>query len=114
MAGWEDNKVAAMCYIPFIGWIFGIVVLAAHRFQAVRNVRFHAFQGLYLFVLFLVVDWVFGPIARGNHVTARLSDLLQLVVIGAGIVMLVKTRQGDFIRLPFLGELAEKSVSEQK
>jgi uncharacterized membrane protein len=114
MAGWEDSKVASLCYIPFVGWVFGIITLAADRFRHARDVRFHAFQGLYLFVLFLVISWVFEPIARGNHVTARISELLNLVVIGTGVFMLVKTRQGETIRLPFLGELAEKSVLEQK
>ena len=114
MAGWEDNKVASMCYIPFVGWVFGIVTLASERFRKARDVRFHAFQGLYVFVLFLIISWVFEPIAHGNPVTARINDLLHLVVIGTGVFMLVKTRQGEMIRLPFLGELAEKSVLEQK
>jgi uncharacterized membrane protein len=114
LAGWEDNKVAAMCYIPVIGWIFAIIVLAAERFRHVRDARFHAFQGLYLFVMWLVVDWVFGPIARASSATHDISKLIQLVLIGTGIFMFIKTRQGEFVQLPVLGELAEKSVSEQK
>jgi uncharacterized membrane protein len=31
-----------------------------------------------------------------------------------GVFMLVRTRHGEMIRLPILGELAEKSVAEQK
>jgi len=114
MAGWPDSKVAAMCYIPVVGWIFAIVVLAADRFRTAREARFHAFQGLYLFVMWLVIDWVFGPLSRNNQVTHNLSDLIQLVLFGTGIFMLIKTRQGELIRLPVIGELAEKSVSEQK
>jgi uncharacterized membrane protein len=114
MAGWEDNKVAGLCYIPFVGWIFAIVVLAAERFRNAAEVRFHAFQGLYLFVVFLILKWVFDPLASHNRALEQISDLIQLVVIGGGIFMLVKTNQGSLIRLPFLGELADKSVSEQK
>ena len=112
--GWEDSKVAAMSYIPVAGWIFGIIALASDRFRHSREVRFHAFQGLYLFVLWLVMNWVFEPIARHNGTTRHLADLVQMFLIGVGIFMLVKTRQGEFIRLPVIGELAEKSVSEQK
>jgi len=114
LADWEDNRVAGLCYIPFAGWVFGIVVLAGQRFRNNRDVRFHAFQGLYIFVVWLVINWAFSPIARSSHVTSGLSDLLQIGLIGLGIFMLIKTRHGEMIRLPFLGELAEKSVAEQK
>lgn len=114
MAGWPDNKVAGLCYIPFVGWVFAIVVLAAERFRHAAEVRFHAFQGLYLFVVYLILNWVFDPLASHNHAMRQITDLIQLVVIGGGIFMLVKTNHGSLIRLPFLGELADKSVSEQK
>src|SRR5690349_21352033 len=50
-----------LCYIPWVGWIAAIIVLASLRFRRDREVRFHAFQGLYLFVAWLLVDWVLGP-----------------------------------------------------
>ena len=114
MSHWEDNKVAGFCYIPFVGWIFAIVVLAAERFRTAAEVRFHAFQGLYLFVVYLILKWVFDPLASHNRAMAQVSDLIQILVIGVGVFMLVKTNHGHLIRLPFLGELADKSVSEQK
>jgi uncharacterized membrane protein len=114
MAGWPDNKVAGLCYIPFVGWVFGIVVLASERFRNATEVRFHAFQGLYLFVVYLILQWVFDPLASHNQAMRQITDLIQFVLIGGGIFMLVKTNQGSLIRLPFLGELADKSVSEQK
>lgn len=114
MTGWPDNKVAGLCYIPFVGWVFAIVVLAAERFRNATEVRFHAFQGLYLFVVYLILKWVFDPLAAQNQAMQKITDLIQLVVIGGGVFMLIKTNQGNLIRLPFLGELADKSVSEQK
>jgi uncharacterized membrane protein len=114
LAGWSDSKVAGLCYIPFVGWVFAIVVLASERFRHATEVRFHAFQGLYLFVVYLILKWVFDPLASHNQAMAQITDFIQLVVIGGGIFMLVKTNHGNLIRLPFLGELADKSVSEQK
>lgn len=114
LADWEDNRVAGLCYIPIVGWVFAIIVLAGQRFRNNRDVRFHAFQGLYIFVVWLVMNWVFSPIARHSHVSSGFVDLIQLFLIGLGIFMLIKTRHGEMIRLPFLGELAEKSVAEQK
>ena len=114
LADTTDDHVAGLCYIPIVGWIFAMIVLAGQRFRGNRDVRFHAFQGLFLFVVVLVIDWVFKPMASHSHVTSGLSDLVQLGLILLGVFMLVRTRHGEMIRLPILGELAEKSVAEQK
>jgi uncharacterized membrane protein len=119
--GFLDNishKTAAMaCYIPFIGWIPAIVVLASPRFQAERAVRFHAFQGLYLFVVWLIVDWVLEPFLRavpGHGPMRGVAGLLHLTVFAAWIWMIIKTSQEQMYHLPIVGELAERSVAEQR
>jgi len=114
LADATDNHVAGLCYIPIVGWVFAIIVLAGQRFRGNRDVRFHAFQGLYLFVVWLVINWVFSPIASHSHMTSGFNDMVQFGLIILGVFMLIKTRNGEMIRLPFLGELAEKSVAEQK
>jgi uncharacterized membrane protein len=115
------RNASLLCYIPFVGWLIAIVVLASTRFQHDRQVRFHAFQGLYLFVLWLFMEWVFGPMVRsfgGIFFAYRLMlvvyRVLQVGVIGAWVFMIVKTSQGENYRLPLLGDLADKSVAEQK
>ncbi len=105
---------AALCYIPWLGWIASIVVLATERFRGNRTVRFHAFQGLYLFVLWLFVDWVFSPLAQYSDSTRGISSLFKLGVLGVWIYLIVKTSQKQLVRLPLLGELADRSVAEQK
>src|ERR1700719_5429871 len=55
--GISSRTASLLCYIPIVGWIAAIVVLASARFRGEHNVRFHAFQGLYLFVAWLIVDW---------------------------------------------------------
>src|SRR5512133_3419927 len=55
------KTASILCYIPWVGWIAGIVVLASDRFRHDRAVRFHAFQGLYLFVACLIADQVIRP-----------------------------------------------------
>src|SRR4051812_33859327 len=54
----SPRTASLLCYVPVVGWIACIVALAVPRFQHDRIVRFHAFQGLYLFVVWLIVDWV--------------------------------------------------------
>lgn len=110
----HPRKAALLCYVPIVGWIMSIVVLAADRFREDRTVRFHAFQGLYLFVLWLFVDWVFGPMTAYVEATRVVGKLLKAAVFGAWIFMIVKTKQGEDFHLPILGELADRSVSEQR
>lgn len=108
---------ALACYIPIIGWIPSIVVLAAARFREDRVTRFHAFQGLYLFVAWLVVDWVVSPMFnfRGNGFSMHgFGSLIKLGLIGTWVFMLIKTSQSVFVRLPLIGDLAERSVAEQR
>jgi uncharacterized membrane protein len=84
-------------------------------------VRFHAFQGLYLFVAWLIVDLVLSPFfamnffAGGGHFSNfALSGLLKLLIFGTWIFMMVKVSHDENFKLPIVGELAEKSVSEQR
>ncbi len=115
LAGVRPRDASLACYIPLIGWIPAIVVLAAQRFQNDREVRFHAFQGLYLFVVWLIVDWVVAPItAFVPSMPFPLGKALKLAVVGAWIFMLIKVANNQNFRLPILGELAERSVAEQK
>lgn len=112
--GLDGRRASIFCYVPFVGFIAAIIVLASSRFRDDRDVRFHGFQGLYLFVLWLFVDWVFGPLTGHSDSTRALGHLMKFAVIGAWIFMIVKTSQNELFRLPLIGDLAEKSVSEQK
>jgi uncharacterized membrane protein len=96
-----------------------IVVLASARFRHDTRVRFNAFQGLYLFVAWLIVDWVLSPIfhfsSYGGPPFHRIfPGLMHVVILCTWIFMIIKTAHGEVYKLPILGELAEKSVSEQR
>jgi uncharacterized membrane protein len=108
-----------LCYIPIIGWIAAIVVLASPKYQHDPDLRFHAFQGIYLFVVYLLIDWVMTPMLHiipgpGGQLTRMISGMMHLVVLGAWILMIVKTSQEQTVSLPIIGELAERSVAEQR
>jgi uncharacterized membrane protein len=115
MQGISPRTASLLCYIPILGWIVAIVVLASARFRDNTRVRFHAFQGLYLFVAWLIVDWVLSPMfgfwGPFHHV---FPALFKAAIFGAWIFMIIKTSQDETFKLPILGDLAEKSVSEQR
>ena len=103
-----------LCYIPVVGWIAAIIVLATDRFRNSRHVRFHAFQGLYLFLAWLIVDWVVRPVfAEMPGHLVRLDKILQGILLFTWIFMLVKASHEETYALPIIGELAEKSASGQ-
>ena len=111
LAGFNPRTASILCYIPGIGWIASIIVLASDRFRHDRRVRFHGFQGLYLFVAWLLDDQVLRPILQripGFH----LHGLIQLVLVGMSIFMMVKAAHDEAYSLPLFGELAQKSVAE--
>jgi uncharacterized membrane protein len=98
--------------VPWVGWIVAIYVLASSRFRNAQDIRFHAYQGLYIFVAWLVVDWAVGPwfgmMPGGGK--APIDGLLQLFLLGVWVFMLIKTSKGERYSLPVLGELAERSL----
>jgi len=113
-APFSARTASVLCYIPFAGWIFAIIVLASERFRTDRDVRFHAFQGLYLFVVWLIVDMVFDNILGFLPHPGAVLRPLKLAMIGAWVYMMYKTNQGETVRLPVLCDLADRSVAEQR
>ncbi len=111
----DPNTAATLCYIPFLGGIFSIFVLAAERFRRDNLVRFHAFQGLYLFVVWLIHAWVIEDILFSSFPRAYLiSRTIRLSLTAVWVYMLYKISQREMVRIPFLAELADKSVAEQR
>jgi uncharacterized membrane protein len=123
------NTAAALCYIPFVGWIAALIFLTLDPYRTNRYVRFHAFQGLYLAVLGFVAQIVFFPLDMrqhhfpgfpfwGDHHISLfpffpfwgIRKIIQILVLIAQIMGIVKTRRNQTYRLPILGELAEKSM----
>jgi uncharacterized membrane protein len=113
LSGMSPRTASILCYIPVVGWIGSLIVLASERFRDDRQVRFHAFQGLYLFVAWLLVDQVIAPMTRMMPGPFQLHGLLRAVILGTWIFMIVKASQGRTYSLPIVGELAERSVAER-
>jgi uncharacterized membrane protein len=117
--GITPRTASLLCYVPMAGWICAIVVLATERFRNNQVVRFHAFQGLYLFVAWLLIDMVLSPLlffpgVEGFPPRRILTACLHLGVYAAWIFMIIKVAKDEMYKLPLLGELADRSVSEQR
>jgi uncharacterized membrane protein len=98
LAGLSARTATILCYVPAVGWIAAVIVLAARKFKDDHLIRFHAFQGLYLFAAWLVVDWV---------------TMLHVVLLAVSIFMMIKASHNEAYVLPIIGELAQRSATEQ-
>jgi uncharacterized membrane protein len=111
LAGMSPRTAAILCYIPTVGWIASVIVLASRKFKGDPKVRFHAFQGLYLFAIWLLLESV-GSLDNGSDHFMRVDHFLKLVVFGVSIFMIVKASHEEAYVLPVIGELAKTSATE--
>jgi len=113
LAGITPRTASILCYIPWVGWIAAIVVLSADKFRRDRAVRFHAFQGLYLFVACLINDWVIKSIPfPPAFIHIRFNGIISLLLLGASIFMMVKAAHEEAYSLPLFGDLAARSLEQ--
>ena len=129
--GLDYNVAAMLCYLPpclcCVDAIACLIWIFTEPKES-RFVRFHAFQGLFLFgvnFLIWIVFWFLGAgVSLGTSMTtggsamagAGASLLLLAVRAVIGIVFLVlyivgavKAYQGQMWKIPVIGDLAEKN-----
>lgn len=83
------------------------------KFRNDRTVRFHAFQGLYLFVANLIAKFVLQPLfwMLPDHV--HVYQIVELILVIASVFMMAKAAHDEAYELPLFGELAQRSVAER-
>ena len=106
-----DANVTAL-----IGYIIGIIALVLIFIEKDnRFVRFHAFQAalywgavvvVYFVLIFLLAIFAFFSSGLA-FLFSLLINLFGLVVIGGLIFLAIKSYQGEVIKLPIIGEMAE-------
>lgn len=107
-AGMEENVASMLCYI--FGWITGVLFLVIEPYKSNRNIRFHAFQSIFLNVAVIVLFIVLSIITAIIHILALLMPLLSLGVFGIYIFLMYKAYNKEKFVLPVIGELAEKQA----
>jgi uncharacterized membrane protein len=118
--GLDENVAALLSYI--FGWISGLIFFLIEKDS--RLVRFHAMQSLLLNIVAVILGigiWIlsvllFFIVAMASSTLASLLSMLVgllgfVVLIGlliAVILCLVKAYQGQYFKLPVIGNFAEK------
>jgi uncharacterized membrane protein len=112
-----DNNVGAMlCYLNVclpIGLIYSIIVAVTDKTNKLP--RFHAFQSLLLTAALLVLGIGLGiflgivsAVTKSAVLGFGFNGLFGIVVLGLSIFLAIKAYQGDMLKLPVIGDLADK------
>jgi uncharacterized membrane protein len=102
--GLSPNTAGLLCYVG--GWISGVVFLVLE--QRNRFVRFHAIQSIVAFGTITVAGILLGliPVVGG-----ALSSIMGIMGFIIWIIMMVKASSGEWYKLPWAGDAAEKIVA---
>jgi uncharacterized membrane protein len=115
-AGMTDNLAGALCYL--FGFITGILFLVLAPYNQNRNIRFHAFQSIFLNIAWVILWIVVSIVSLAFHAIPFLGVFISMVLefclgIGALIVwlyMMFKTYNGEKVVIPVVGPMAEKQA----
>src|SRR5215216_1368848 len=118
--GLDENIAAPLSYV--FGWVSGLIFFLMEKDS--RLVRFHAMQSILLGAAALVIFVVFWIVAVVSslvvgYISSILGGIVWLVmvlvggVLGLGIfvgaiISLIKAYQGQYFKLPVIGNYAEK------
>lgn len=110
-AGLTENAASALCYV--LGFITGIIFLVLEPYSKNRNVRFHAFQSIFLSVAAIAIRFALAFVLFNMmHLFSFffLSSLVSLGFFALWLYMMIGTYQGKKIVLPIIGPLAQQQV----
>lgn len=105
-SGMSENVAGALAYL--LGFITGILFLVLEPYSKNRNVRFHAFQSIFLSLAAFIGSWVIALLPFGLWLA--LTPIYSLAVLAIWLFMMWKTYNHQKVVLPVIGELAEKQA----
>jgi uncharacterized membrane protein len=118
--GLDENVASLLAYL--FNWVSGLIFFLIEKNS--RMVRFHAMQSILLFGAIIVIGTVFWIVffilglivGQISGLLATLFGLLSVLfslvfvvlILGAWIFCMVKAYQGQYFKLPVIGNFAEK------
>jgi uncharacterized membrane protein len=112
VSGLSDNAAGGLSYVTIIP---AIVFLVVDPYKKSSFVRFHAWQSIFFYVAWAVVHIlvtvVQNLVPTVVFLTLTLWQLVDLAFFVILVIVFVSAFNGKRIKLPILGELAEKQAS---
>ena len=106
-AGITENVASALCYL--LGFITGIIFLVVDPYKNNRQIRFHAFQSIFLSIAWIVL-WTVVSIVLPWAIYFVVTPLISLAGLGLWLYLMWKTYQNQKVVLPVVGEMAQKQA----
>ncbi|OGW75419.1 MAG: hypothetical protein A2Z72_00285 [Omnitrophica bacterium RBG_13_46_9] len=101
--GMQANLEALLCYL--LGFVTGIIFYIVEKEN--KFVRFHAMQSIITFGFLFVLGIILTIIPVLGIILSPILWILQLIL---WIILMIKSYQGEKIKLPVAGDIAEKNA----
>ncbi|MGA9071220.1 MAG: hypothetical protein WB424_13240 [Terracidiphilus sp.] len=112
-SGLSDNAAGGLAYLTIIP---AIVFLIVAPFKNSSYVRFHAWQSIFFFIGWAVVDILIGVVQNlvpsTVFLTLTVLQLVGLAFFAVLVIVFVSAFNGKRIKLPIIGGLAEKQANQ--
>lgn len=105
--GLSPNVAGLLCYVAL--WISGIILFVLEPRS--KFVRFHAAQSIVAFGTITVAGIILGLIPV---VGVAFSSIIGIIGFIVWIIMMVKAYNGEWYKLPWAGDVAEKMVASSR
>jgi uncharacterized membrane protein len=108
--GLADNVAGALAYLTIIP---AIVFLVLEPFNQKRFIRFHSFQSIFFYAVWIALDIclaIIGHIPFLGWAVLFLWPLVSLVFFVIVLVLALKAYQGQQFKLPVIGDIAEQQA----
>lgn len=110
--GLSDNTAGGIAYLTIIP---AIVLLVLAPYKNSSFVRFHAWQSIFFFVSWAIVDILVGLVQNlvpsTIFLTLTLLQLAGLAIFIVWLIVAINAFNGKRIKLPVLGNLAEQQAN---
>ncbi len=102
--GMDANLAAVLSYL--LGIISGLIFYILEKEN--KYVKFHAMQSILVSAFLFILSTILVITVVGVF----LVPIVQLVGFILWILLMVKAYQGEYFKLPFLGDIAEKNANK--
>jgi uncharacterized membrane protein len=110
-SGLSNNAAGGIAYLTIIP---AIVFLIIEPFKRSSFVRFHAWQSIFFFVAWALVDILVGVVENlapsAVFLTLTLLQLVGLAFFVVWLVVLINAFNGKRIKLPIIGNVAQQQA----
>ena len=112
----SNELVGALCYL--LGVFSGVLFLLLPPYNRNREVRFHAFQSIFLNIIWILVWSIWAAVATilgelpmmGGLLAGTAAVVLEWGFVILWLLLVIQTYRGQKIVVPIIGPLAEKQV----